>query len=198
MALPATDTFTAADGTLLTTYSSNWTNVNGTFKIYSNAVTSNGSSSDNCARWNADTFNNNQYAQGTYVSEGSGHWVGVSVRCSASADSHYNYYAASDDREFVKIVAGGWTQLASAKASPAVNDVLYIEANGTTIKAKLNGVDDYSVTDESLTSGYAGICGYDQASTTKLDGWEGGDLGGGPVTTTYQTLALCGVGPVTR
>ncbi len=62
-ALPATDAFTAADGTSLTTYSANWThNAGSGFAIWSNAVyCTNGG--DGLAHWNADAFNNNQYGQ---------------------------------------------------------------------------------------------------------------------------------------
>ena len=177
MALPATDNFTAANGTALTTYSANWTLNNGNFAINTNAVYPNSGSTENGAHWNADTFNNDQYSQGDLISEALGRAIGVAVRCHASAATFYGWYNDTAGSYLFKMVAGVWTQLGADQASWAVNDIPRIEAEGTTIRGLVNGSTVITQTDSAIASGSAGLSGYHAASSVRLDNWEGGDLG---------------------
>ena len=89
MALPATDAFTGTNGTALTTYSANWTYNKGTFGIHTNALCCTVDGFDAAAHWNADTFGNDQYARATVTAIDSLAYVGVAVRCHASAETWY-------------------------------------------------------------------------------------------------------------
>ena len=183
-ALPATDAFTAGDGTALTTYSASWSYNNGVFAINTNSVYSNTAGGDPVANWNADAFENNQYAQGTLVALTGTGQIGVAVRLSTSeAHTGYFYYSSSlsAGRQFYKVVTGSYTQLGNdSTVASSVNDALRFEANGTTITPKKNGSVDSnvggSVTDTAITSGSAGISGSNNQSGSRLDSWEGGNI----------------------
>ncbi len=184
MALPATDTFTAANGTALTTYSGSWSLSGGDFQINSNAVGPNKNNQECGAYWNADAFDAAQYATGTISSVGDSHDVGPAVRGAASGN-YFGFYAAKFDASYLfKVVATVWTQLGSSGAEFALNDVVRLEADGTTITPKVNGVTldpPGAQTSTSLPTGAAGLAGYHSGTTMLLDNWEGGNLAGGVV-----------------
>src|SRR5512139_2841229 len=109
MALPASDAFTGTDGTALQTYSANWSVNAGALAINTNAVYSN-SADESGAGWNADTFDNDQYAQGTVVATSSAH-VGVAVRVhtDGATDTYYGLYGSFGDCQLFKQVGGSWS-----------------------------------------------------------------------------------------
>jgi len=191
MALPASDTFTSASDQALTTYSSSWTNNAGAFQVLgaTDDVKSNTSSNETCAHWNADTFANNQYAQVTVKAISGDTPMGPAVRCHASANTYYGFYGDSTASYLFKVVSGSWTQIGSNGSAVAVNDVLKLTVSGTTLTPTKNGSTTGTPgaqTDSSISSGYAGICGYHN-SAARLDNWEGGNL------STTQTLTPTGV-----
>jgi hypothetical protein len=84
-----------------------------------------------------------------------------------------------------KAVAGSFTQLGSTAAASAVNDVLEIDAVGTTITGKKNGVTIIGpVTDSAIATGDWGMWATGTVTIT-VDNWEGGVPGG---ATTAPTL----------
>lgn len=187
MALPAIANFNVGDGALptqVTTFSA----VRGAMQVRSNAAQSNTGWNETCCRWNADTFNDDQYAFITATLLTASLFIGPAVRCSNSAETYYLYYWDNNDRYFAKMVNGTFTDLVTPQTGVTNNtgDVLRLEANGTTITAKVNGVQDgsFSTTDSSISSGYGGLCGWGQAfgSDTSGDTWEAGNLGGGAAT----------------
>jgi hypothetical protein len=176
MALPATDTFTGVNGTALPTYSASWSANIGTLQINTNACEA-GAGGTCTARWNADTFPDDQYATGTIVTTGSSNPIGVVVRVSTSgANTCYGFIGASNasSGEFFKLVAGVYTQFGSALTAFSNADVVRVEAVGTTITAKRNGVVQGSPqTDSSIASGAAGVCAVNSTGN-RIDNWEGG------------------------
>lgn len=179
MALPASDAFTGTNNTELSVYSANWQARAGRLIIYSNAAASD-YTDESLYRWTADTFDNNQYAQGV-IAAISSPYVGAAARVAAAANTGYCYSGSSGDRELYKMVAGSYTGLASTAAGFSASDTVRIEANGTTITPKRNGSTDSALgaqTDNSIASGYAGLCGFNQGTTSRIDDWEGGNLGG--------------------
>lgn len=180
MTLPATDNFTAANGTDLVTYNASWTYNGGVFAINSNAVYSNSAGIETGAHWNADAFNNDQYAQGVCAIIAALRWIGVAVRCHASAQTYYGYYGSNADRYLFKEVAATWTQIGSAGGAFIAADVIRLEVSGTTLTPKLNGSTDATIgaqTDSAISSGSAGISGSSLSTVVSLDDWEGGNLG---------------------
>ena len=194
MALPASDDFTAADGTALTTHSASWTLCSGNFAIYSNAVGS--SAGGECgAGWNADAFENDQYAKATVAlidTVDDWHIVGVAVRCDVTTPSanYYGFYGSDTEGYLFKIVAGVYTQFGAATAGFDATDVIRIEAEGTTITAKINGVTVRTADDNAFASGAAGICGYRAGEESMLGDWEGGNLVSGPGARSMVVVTL--------
>jgi hypothetical protein len=193
MALPATDAFTDTNGTTLTDHDSSWvwhSKYAGSFmEIQSNALDMAGGGGDiKLYGWEADTFSDDQYSEATLINEVNGTEIGVAVRVSESACTAYIYEADLNETFFAKVIAGTWTDLGSTGGGWDVNDVVRIEAEGTTITPYVNSVVDSGVggaaTDSSISSGNAGVCGYGSGSTSRIDDWEGGDLGGGDVNFT--------------
>ena len=180
-ALPATEAFTGSDNT--TPINANWTNNAGSIRIRSNAfapAATSGNGSFQLSRWNADAFGANQYSKCVVTANG-GNDVGVSVRISTSgASTAYNAHSDNSGIYPFKAVAGVMTDLGSPLAALSVNDVIYIEANGTTIVYKKNTTTIGTYTDSSISSGSAGITASDWGSGSNAnlgDTWEGGDLG---------------------
>lgn len=195
MALPATDVFTAANGTALTTYSASWSLNAGNFSIQTNALAANGAAAttETAARWNADAFPADQYAQGVLsaLSATVNANIGIGVRI--ATDNSANYYGLyydddTGDTLIFKVVAGVWTQLGAAfTAVRAVNDILRLEVSGTTLTYKLNGTSQGTRTDSSLSSGSAGVVGRGLTTAHRIDTWEGGSLS---VAAAYQPRDL--------
>ena len=201
-ALPATDAFTSTNGTTLTTYSSSWSLNSGDFAINTNAVYPNQSGAEGGARWNADTFGNDQYAQGKLANiTTTGQTIGVAVRASTGgAASYYGFYAdgSGGGKTFLfKMVSGTWTQLGSTGAALSANDLLRLEISGTTLTPKVNGSTQSppgTQTDSALSSGAAGLSGYSLSTAMRLDDWEGGNLAGTPVMPRSRRMIISSLG----
>ncbi len=191
MALPATDSFTNSNGTQLNSHNANWTEYNG-FDIQSNAAHPDISADEAAANWTGDTFDNDQYSEGTITSLASGTYVGVLVR-SNSSSTYYGYYTDSGDAAYLfKMVAGSWTELGSGGVLSAT-DTMRLEANGTTLTPKVNGSLDSDVgaqTDSAISSGDAGVTGYNNDSSY-IDDWTGDNLGGAaPAPSVSDTVTV--------
>ncbi len=180
-----TDNFNRSNGGL----GSNWTEQNSSsWSVEGNGVVCN-SAVECAARYSAGTFANDQYAQLKLTTYNpSWMYLGVTVRASGTNNWYGAYVGGSGstyELMLFKMVAGTWTQLGSTySGSWAANDVIRVEANGTTIRALQNGTSRISVTDSALTSGQAGLTGYGpiDPSLLKGDDWEGGDLSTGGTT----------------
>lgn len=187
MSLPATDNFTTANGTVLTTYSANWTADRNNFVINTNALAPSANLSDCCAKWNADAFNNDQYSQAVVAAMDASATITMGVCVREGSGNFYGFRVTTGVRELYKISTGSFTSLASDTVTCSVGDVLKITAAGTTITAYVNGVSILSVTDASIGSGSAGVCGSGHFSGTvaqRVDSWEGGNgTGAAPAAT---------------
>ncbi len=197
MALPATDSFTGADGTALPTYSANWANNTASGAVINTNAYAPAASGAECGlRWTADAFNNDQYSQATLTAkEGTSNFaVGVGVRHAAGGTAtYYGYYADGASSSFVfKNVAGTWTQLGAAFGSIATSSVMRLEVSGTTLEAKIGGVSQGTRSDSAIASGVAGVTGFGSSTAMRADTWEGGNLGASAAT--VKALAALGVG----
>ena len=196
-ALPATDTFTlgGAVDQALTVYSANWTANNGALLVSAGTddVSSNTTSTETAAHWNADTFADDQYAQGTITAAGASSLIGVAVRCAASANTYYGFYGYNGASYLFSVKAGVWAQLGSDGGAFEVGDVIRLEVSGNTLTPKINGSTTGTPgqqTDSSspIASGYAGLCGYDLSVNNRIDNWQGGNLSTGATGTLSATL----------
>lgn len=180
MALPATDNFTGTNGQALSARTG-WTVNAGSFAIQSNSLRPSAAATESGARWSGDSFSADQYAQCLIVGTEAGRSIGVAVRVSTSgAQTWYGVYLSSSTiAQFFKNVAGTWTQLGSDITGWANGQTMRIEAEGTTIRVLRNGVQVASATDSAIANGAPGVGGWHSSTTSLIDDWEGGNLGGG-------------------
>lgn len=190
MALPKTDAFTVGYDQRISTYNANWKENNSQWTILDASddvyVSSGGTGGESLCHWEGDTFNNNQYSQ-IVISAVVAAYRGPACRVASgtSTETGYGFYGSNNNTYLFKIVTATWTQLGSTTAAVALNDVMKLTANGTTITPNKNGSTTGTPgaqTDSSISSGYGGMCGYSTDNTTRADNYEGGDVGGTPVT----------------
>lgn len=193
MALPATESFTASNGTLVRNLT-NWDGARssgvsgGACTVQSNAAQASARTDVVYAAadwWTADTFSNDQYATATITAIASGIYIGVAVRLGGTDGSSnltgYLFYGDSADGCYIDEYSGGsYIATLAGPGDPfSVNDVIRLEVEGTALRAYINGNLELSVTDASITSGRAGICAYDSGSSA-IDNWEGGNYSATP------------------
>lgn len=208
MSTLASDSFTRADsGTL----GANWTNVTGfgaTWSIVSNQANTPGSASFHAAAYTGISWTgvNDQWAQTTVVAQTSGSDGGPSVRSATSAQTFYFFDINDADTTALgssmscsihKCVAGSFSAVGAAVSLTInANDVLYIEVQGTSLLAKVNGTTQISGrTDSSIASGSAGLAWWSGSSNAvKADDWSAGDFAGaGGSPAAMSTLTMLGV-----
>ena len=184
MSLPASDAFTTGTNANLASYSANWTQNNGTFRVLASTDDVRTYSSDEIgAHWNADSFDNDQYSEGEINSLSASATVGVAVRVHASAATYYALYAQDTYGTYLgKVISGSWTELGNTGTTFSASDVIRLEAEGTAITPYRNGGVFSAIgaeTDSSISSGYAGLSGWESASDARIDNWEGGNIASG-------------------
>lgn len=138
-----------------------------------------GASSDQSVVYYNKTLTNDQSSQITIDASASSTYVGVCVRASGSGATLncYGYYYRNGTDTFFKFVNGVKTNIGTGtNPSMSSGDILRIEAIGTSIKVYINDIEQRSTTDSDISSGYAGVVSYDNATTPSMDDWEGKDL----------------------
>lgn len=169
----ATDDFNRANANPI---GGNWSTVLGEQNVQLLSNTAHGvSTSWSVAYWNAESFNENHYSQLQWVTSGN-YYFGVATRCQSAARTYYKWsqYSATSCRLY-KVVAGVSTQLGSSVAyTPVVNDVFKLVSTGTTHVGYINGSQQISQTDSSISNGSPGITIIGAAIA--CDNWEGGNL----------------------
>lgn len=182
-ALPFTDAFGSANGTLLTTHSANWTvPTSTTVTIQGGAVGCTNGSAICYGRVNSETFSDDQYGQCVVKTPLANYYQGPHVRLTGSGTGGYKFVV--DDNEFLLQEinsSGGDSVLTSTTGTVNANDILYLEAVGTTLTAKVNGITKLTITDGTWTTGYPGVGGYNTVttSTTRCDDFEAGNVSAG-------------------
>lgn len=198
MAQIVSDAFTRADGAL----GANWTAAAAlAFAVVSNACGDNGSSGSDGSTFTGASWTGgaDQYAEATIKSQGTVSDSGPMARSTATgATASWNCYAISvNDTDSValgssmtcviyKCATGTFTALGGASGSFTIsaNDVLRIEAQGTTMRFKQNGTTRLTGTDGSIASGQPGLrafCGNSSiaGSNATYDDFAAGDFSGG-------------------
>lgn len=189
-ALPATDNFNRAD---VNPIGGNWTTITGQTaqQIVSYAVK--GTSGTSGSYWNADTPNNDQYAQIKVWFTSGDYGAGPVVRCSISADTFYTLIVTDrTTAQIFKVVGGSWTLLGGSSITISYfnnGDLIRLEISGTTLTPIIAGTTYATRTDSAITSGMVGMLNNYNNAYTYLDDWEGGNLGGGTQYFSTSTLA---------
>lgn len=174
-----TDDFNRSDASL---GAPNWTDFSGRspFAVNSNQCGMWWGSGASGSYWSADSFGDDVFAQATVKKLPSGStYVGVAVRHTSS--QCYLARWTSSQLRLTKWFSGVFTTLGTDAAAPSVNDVVRIEAVGSSISVYLNGsLAIGPVTDTDLTTGPPGVFGSDGGDgSAQLDDWSGGDLSAG-------------------
>lgn len=170
------DNFNRADGANFGG-SAQWVKANIAPSVASNRIAGQGSTTVGGAF--VGIFGDTQASQITGMTIPGGAWVGVSVRDMAPTQQQYLAIAYNAGPPIVSLYKqngyGNYTQLGSSYTIPggtiSGSDILRIEAVGSTITAKYNGVTAVSVTDTFIPGGGApGLAIWDAASA---DDWQG-------------------------
>lgn len=211
MALPATDNFDSYDDGVALGDQVDWSNVTGEISVINTGdgeIIPTAGGEETCVRWSSDSFDDDQYSEATYISvTGGGGAIGVAVRAQSGSATYYGLYSDASAGWMFKMVSGSWTQLGSNTGN-FDGDTMRLEAQGTTITPYRNGSVESTIgaqTDSAISSGYAGVCGWDIAFDKILDDWEGGELSGGAQDVLPSSIASSeafgssslSVGPVT-
>ena len=184
-ATQVSDNFTRADSSNL---GGNWT-VQGP----SGGVNTFGITSDTCAThdtnlegdvWTANSFTVNQFSQATILlTPSSSNQASVVVRGGTSDDS--GYYGGFDGINFNTyyriwyrpIGSGAPISLASTSQTVVANDVVQLQAVGTTITLIVNGATIATATDSHISSGSPGLQGLMPTFPVSVfASWSGGDV----------------------
>jgi hypothetical protein len=166
-----TDNFNRADANPV---GSPWNAVVGNHRILSNELRGNTGGPSHTSNHTTALSSEDHYSQVAVGTQGAGTSQLVSVRQSNSALTCYAYMPHSGVLR--KYVASTPTNLASGSAqTSSAGNVLYLEANGSSLQSKYNGGNDLSVTDTAITGVlFVGLINVSNASYS--DNFEGGDL----------------------
>lgn len=174
-------TFTQANGAVS---SPPWTALASLLQVRSNHIEAPTNSENYQVVWSTPCDTQKQYSEivQTLGNSGVGYSdVEVTCRSSNSVESFYAFLWASSGGtctyELWKAVSGTWTMLDSAAAATSGTKTIRIEADGTTIRGLVDGVEVCSATDSSLTGSYVGINIFrDNGTTSQGDNWAAGDI----------------------
>ena len=138
-----------------------------------------------------DTGNADHYIQFTALSQFP--WSGairlrVGVRC---GDRTAGWWVTYNANESVWELLQNNSRVSTYSAAFASGTVVRMEAEGSAIRVKLNGVERLSATDTTHTGnihvGILGTTAYGTGNDPIMDDWESGTLGGSPPTLTIPT-----------
>lgn len=169
----------------------NWTQVPGAdnLEIVSNVVRCSASNSHALEYWNADTPSDDQWSEieGVSIPSGVDDAISAMVRTSTGAFTAYYSQMKTNRCALYKVVAGSYAEITSSATNPAAGTVSRVRVVGTTISLNLDGVQELSSTDTTLTSGRWGIAIYATIqSGAELDNWEGGNEGSASAPASYD------------
>lgn len=178
MAVLASDAFTGT-----TALSGSWTVNQGTPSCVGGVLKGGTAGSNNGAFYNGVTWPNDQYSQAKIAGglSANTHYTYVLVRAAGTGGSSNAYEIFTDGSsgathtEICTLTSGTESTLQSVATTFTTNDVMRLEAEGTTLRAYKNGAQvGTDQTDATYASGSAGLGVYQ--STATMDDWEGGSL----------------------
>lgn len=165
-----TDNFTRANGGVGSNYTTLFNNT--ALAIVSNTCQGGTQASDGGGVVNSVGFPNDQWAQTTVGAVGLTNEAGMGplVRASLTTETFYTAFAtgpgAGGTFWLLKAVNGSYTTLGSPAGTVATGDVIYLQIIGTTLIVQKNGVQVFTITDASISSGSAGVFYSSQDSVT--------------------------------
>lgn len=190
-----TESFNKSDSTTLGP-DLTWTALHDDLQVVSNKVTCVNTATVARERAGSDCAGNDNYAQIVIINRDAGATSSIEAisRYQSSANTGYPFRHTNNTVHeiLMKIEAGSLTTISSVNgATPAANDIVKSQSNGSTISAHVNGVQQTSVTDTSITTGLRGGVGMtcvNGPSTWTGDSFEYGDISVS-ATTTPSTIS---------
>lgn len=162
------DDFNRADGAL----GAPWVVIEGGLAIVGNHVTTT-AGAPNTARYD-HTFAADQWAEADVTTVDIGSLLPI-VRING-ADLYYLWMGnVAGVLEIWKRVGGSYSKVGSSAACPTSYKAR-LEAEGTTLRAYINGTLAITATDSSIATGQPGMLGSDNSSAQTLDNWRSGDM----------------------
>lgn len=191
MALPASENFNGnTENPLATNWSVSTVGVFGHgLKGYSNGATAGTSNDNNSSFWDADTFDDDQYAQVLIVNNSG--FGGVCLRHDTTKDQFYYIYIRDVNRLRLSDANGNVLTTLVNNGRYTSGGTLRAEVTGHVIEFFWNDVSQgtYDDTAELADSGPAGIVCYGITTTTVyLDDFLAGNLGGAPAFNRAPTM----------
>lgn len=188
------DTFNRANGTI----GSNYSTVSGfnAMAVQSNGIRSSSASSLSAVSTLVKTFGADQEASLTYTAVNSFDYVGPAVRLSASGGTGYVFSADgfATGEGGLRRISGGTSTVIGAAVTVSAGDRITLRAVGTSLIVLKNGVQQYSVTDATYSSGQPGVYGrWDNIGSTYGDDFSATSL----ATASAGTIAVAGTGTST-
>ena len=179
-----------SDGNITSGQDNTWTVLDQAFTVVSGMVRSNANNITSTARLDFDFSGSDLFAEERMSdnSSAAGNILtyGVMVRQDGTSTlTHYMSDFRNDTalwRTFRR-VSGGFTSIGTnTSQGVSLNDIIKLEANGSTITRYKNGISQNSTTDTGITSGLrVGILSYSVTSASSYiyaDDFRGGDIGG--------------------
>lgn len=187
-----TDAFTGTTGDDLDVYNStNWQS-NAQNDIDTNAAAADANIGNyGFSAVNGITFADDQYSEATVLGLHGSRGIGVACRIDSDTfhDDGYLFECRTGATQLASMVTGTTSQLSSA-STIATNDVIRIEAEGTTITAYINGSTTNApaaTTNSDHSGGVGGLCAYGRQNSAQVDDLDTGDIDAGGDPTGYMT-----------
>ena len=176
MAVLASDDFNRANANPI---GSPWVGSTNNIQIVSNQVTGTNAGTNNSAYYGGVTFEVDGYVQARLKSVSSS-FGGVTFRHSTSAATYYSahFQPGTSTTYITTWIAGGATDITTSTGITwAINDVMRLEVEGTTLTLFKNGSQVLQGTNGDITAvGQAGLHIYSNASDIAFDDFEAGTL----------------------
>lgn len=186
------DDFNRADSTDLGT---NWVEVSGDWSIASNTLSPGSAGGTIILRAATAMATNDNYAEAKIVATAA---VSQGVWCRGNANITEGYLLRNNGTTWdLFLVSGGsFTVIGTYTAVAAVNDVVRVQAVGSTIKGFVNGVERISVTNAVVTTGVNVGIRCESTASLKWDNFVSGDAVNSatltPVTSSESALSIAG------
>jgi hypothetical protein len=166
-----TDDFNRADGSP----GANWVQVSGTWSIISQQLSSGSAGGTIILRAAGAMATNDNSAQITIAATGA---VSHGVWCRGNSTITQGYLWRNDGTSWnlFSVVGGSFTSIGSFAGAAVAGDVAKVQAQGSTIKGFVNGVQRVSVTDTAVATGTSVGVRAESSNLLRFDDFTGADV----------------------
>lgn len=169
----------------------NWVDATGLWTIVSNQLSSGTAGGTIVIRAATAMATNDNSAQATIASTGA---VSHGVWCRGNTGFTQGYLWRNDGTSWVLFsnVGGTFTSIGSFAGAAVAGDIAKVQAQGSTIKGFVNGVQRVSVTDTAVATGTSVGLRAESTNALRFDDFTGADVSASGATKTPSTLSQYG------